>query len=214
MKDATSAVPAVPAVPLASASPPAFSGRSAPEVDWAALPTPTDDGAADHLRGLALPALPLSSTGGGTVDLAALPGLTIVFCYPMTGRPGHPLPAGWDMIPGARGCTNQSCAFRDAYGDLIAAGVNAVFGLSAQSTDWQGEAKTRLGLPYDLLSDETGAFAAALRLPNFEVAGERLLKRLTFIARHGVIDAVVYPVFPPDEDARSVLAILSGPASG
>jgi peroxiredoxin len=171
------------------------------------LPVPVDDGAADHLPGVPLPRVPLPSTAGGTVDLAALPGRTVVYAYPGTGRPDQaPLP-GWDAIPGARGCTPQSCAFRDHYQELQARGA-ALFGLSTQTTADQREAVERLHLPYPLLSDADLVFAHALRLPTFTVAGLALLKRLTLIVREGRIEHVFYPVFPPDQNAAAVIAWL------
>ncbi|MCC6314325.1 MAG: peroxiredoxin [Thermomicrobiales bacterium] len=171
------------------------------------LPAPTDDGAANHLVGLPLPALALPATDGSWVDLSALPGRSVVYCYPRTGRPDRPSPAGWDAIPGARGCTAQSCAYRDRYAELSSLGVR-VFGLSAQSTEEQHEAAERLRLPYPLLSDEALALVAALRLPTFAVEGMTLLKRLTLIVNHGRIERVDYPVFPPNADAGNVVAWL------
>lgn len=171
------------------------------------IPAPTDDGAADHLPGASLPSLPLASTAGDAVDLSALPGLTVVYCYPMTGRPDTELPEGWDEIPGARGCTPQSCAFRDHHAEIQALGAR-VFGMSTQSTDYQREAALRLGLPYELLSDEGLTFARTLGLPTFEVEGNTLLKRLTFVSENGRITKVFYPVFPPGENAAKVVEWL------
>ena len=175
------------------------------------LPVPTDDGAADHLPGILIPSVSLSSTSGETVDLSALPGRTVVYCYPMTGRPGSDLPSGWDEIPGARGCTPQSCSFRDHHAELRTLGAR-VFGLSTQDTDYQREATQRLHLPFALLSDEELAFADTLRLPTFEVEDMVLLKRLTLIIRDGRIEKVFYPVFPPDRSAQDVVGWLE--ASG
>jgi peroxiredoxin len=177
------------------------------------LPVPLDDGAADHLLGMALPAVPLLATSGEWVDLAALSGWSVVYCYPRTGRPDHDLPAGWNAIPGARGCTPQSCAFRDHHAELAALGAG-VFGLSSQETAYQREAAARLHLPFPLLSDAGLAFARALRLPTFETSGMTLLKRLTLIARDGTIARVHYPVFPPDADAGRVVAWLSDQSGG
>lgn len=171
------------------------------------LPVPTDDGAADHLPGIQIPSVPLSSTAGETVDLSALSGRTVVYCYPMTGRPGSDLPSGWDEIPGARGCTPQSCSFRDHHAELQALGAR-VFGLSTQDTEYQREATQRLHLPFALLSDEDLAFADTLRLPTFEVDDMVLLKRLTLIIRDGRIEKVFYPVFPPDRSAEDVVGWL------
>jgi peroxiredoxin len=171
------------------------------------LPVPEDDGAADHLPGMRLPPISLASTSGAVVDLTALPGRTVVYCYPMTGKPDRSLPAGWDEIPGARGCTPQSCSFRDHHAELRALGAS-VFGLSTQDTDYQSEATTRLHLPFALLSDSDLAFAGALDLPTFEVEGMVLLKRLTLIIDEGWIEKVFYPVFPPDRSAEEVVEWL------
>jgi peroxiredoxin len=171
------------------------------------LPAPEDDGAADHLPGMRLPPVSLASTSGEVVDLSALPGRTVVYCYPMTGRPDRSLPAGWDEIPGARGCTPQSCSFRDHHAELRALGAG-VFGLSTQDTDYQREAATRLHLPFALLSDADLAFAGALGMPTFEVEGMVLLKRLTLIIDEGWIEKVFYPVFPPDRSAEEVVEWL------
>lgn len=171
------------------------------------LPVPADDGACDHLPGAALPPIALPSTAGKAVDLSALDGPVVVYCYPMTGRPDTPLPDGWDAIPGARGCTPQGCAYRDHYAELRALGAE-VFGLSTQGSDYQREAAERLQLPFQLLSDADLAFAQALGLPLFEVEGMTLIRRTTLIARAGRIAKVFHPVFPPDRDAGAVIAWL------
>jgi peroxiredoxin len=172
------------------------------------LPRPVDDGACDHLPGLAMPAVRLPSTAGRLVDLGALAApRTVIYCYPRTGKPGQPLPDGWDMIPGARGCTPQTCAFRDHHRELADLGAE-VYGLSTQTTDYQREMAERLHLPFEVLSDERFAFTEALRLPTFEVDGMRLLKRLTLIVRDQRIEHVFYPVFPPDESADQVIGWL------
>jgi peroxiredoxin len=171
------------------------------------LPVPEDDGAADHLPGIRLPSVPLASTSGEIVDLSALPGRTVVYCYPMTGRPDRSLPAGWDEIPGARGCTPQTCSFRDHHAELRSLGAS-VFGSSTQDTEYQREAATRLHLPFALLSDSDLAFAGALGLPTFEVDGMVLLKRLTLVIDEGWIEKVFYPVFPPDRSAEEVVEWL------
>ncbi len=175
------------------------------------LPIPINDGACDHLAGSSLPQLALNSTRGEAVDLSERPGRTVVYIYPMTGRPGIPLPDGWDEIPGARGCTPQSCAFRDHYQDLQALGAD-VFGLSTQSTAYQQEAMDRLHLPFALLSDEDYLFCKALRLPTFTVEDMRLLKRVTLIVNGGKIEHVFYPVFPSNKNADDVLQWLSSHA--
>ncbi len=169
------------------------------------LPRPVDDGACDHLAGLAMPSVRLPSTAGRLVDLGALgPGRTVIYCYPRTGRPGEPLPTGWDAIPGARGCTPQSCAFRDHHRELADLGAE-VYGLSTQTTDYQREMAERLHLPFEVLSDARFALTDALRLPTFEVDGMRLIKRLTLIVRDQRIEHVFYPVFPPNESAAQVI---------
>lgn len=171
------------------------------------LPVPTDDGACAHLPGLTLPRLPLPATSGELIDLAAPPGRTVVYCYPRTGAPGVPVPDSWDAIPGARGCTPQSCAFRDHHAELRDLGAE-VFGLSTQDSDYQREAVARLHLPFALLSDAALRFAEALRLPTFAFDGMTLLKRVTLILRDGKIEHVFYPVFPPDANAAEVVRWL------
>lgn len=169
------------------------------------LPEPHDDGEADHLRGLTLPGVALPSTGGGSVDLSTLRGRTVLYIYPATGVPGEGPPSDdWDSIPGARGCTPQSCSFRDHHAELAALDA-AVLGLSRQSTDEQREAAERLRLPFELLSDADGRLTEALRLPTFETAGRVFLKRMTLFLRDGVIEDVLYPVFPPDRSADDAL---------
>ncbi len=171
------------------------------------LPVPQDDGACNHLVGMALPNSTLLATDGSMVNLSQLPGRLVIYCYPMTGQPKVPLPEGWDQIPGARGCTPQSCAYRDHYQALQALNVN-VFGLSVQSTDYQREMATRLHLPFLVLSDAQYQFQKALNLPTFEAAGMMLLKRVTLIATQGRIEAVHYPIFPSDSDPAWVLDYL------
>jgi peroxiredoxin len=173
------------------------------------LPVPQDDGACDHLEGMTLPPIGLPSTRGRVVDLSRLTGTTVVYVYPRTGRPDQEVPTGWNEIPGARGCTPQSCAFRDHYAELQRAGAAHVFGLSTQDTTYQREAAERLHLPFELLSDAGLELAGALKLPTFEVDGMKLIKRLTLIARNGAIVKVFYPVFPPDKNAGEILAWLT-----
>ena len=173
------------------------------------LPVPQDDGACDHLTGMKLPSLALASTRGRRVDLSTLTGTTVVYIYPRTGRPDLEVPTGWNVIPGARGCTPQSCAFRDRYQELKALGVSELFGLSTQEPAYQQEAAERLHLPFEILSDGKLEFAQALRLPMFEIDGMRLIKRITLIARDGRIEKVFYPVFPPDRNADEVIEWLT-----
>jgi peroxiredoxin len=181
--------------------------------DWSALPAPTDDGAAKHLVGMRLPSIPLAATDGRLIDLSAQPGRVVVYAYPRTGVPDKPNPDGWDAIPGARGCTPQSCSFRDHHAELRSLGVAAVYGLSTQDTAYQREAANRLHLPFALLSDEHLALTSALKLPTFQVGSMALLKRLTLIIRDGTVEHVFYPVFPPDRNAVDVVQWLAD-ASG
>ncbi|MGR3342240.1 MAG: peroxiredoxin [Paracoccaceae bacterium] len=178
------------------------------DVDWSKIPAPSDDGGAAHLLGLKLPSLSLGATDGSQVDLSRLPGRSVVYIYPRTGRPGQALPEGWDMIPGARGCTPQSCAFRDHFAELRGLGVDHLFGLSTQTTEYQTEAATRLQLPFALISDADHRFGKALSLPGFEANHEWLLHRMTLIIDDGVITKTFYPVFPPDENAAKVIEWL------
>lgn len=171
------------------------------------MPVPVDDHTCGHLPGMRVPPISLPSTAGETVDLSHLTSRTVLYCYPMTGRPDVELPEGWNDIPGARGCTPESCGFRDHYRELQALGAR-VFGLSTQDTKYQREAADRLQLPYALLSDATLALTRALRLPTFTVAGMTLIKRLTLILNDGGIEKVFYPVFPPDEHAAQVVRWL------
>ena len=172
------------------------------------LPRPKDDGGARHLKGMALPDLALPSTSGRQVNLSKIDAPRIViYAYPMTGRPDRQLPQGWDDIPGARGCTPETCGFRDHHKDLAKLHAE-VFGVSTQSTDYQQEMVKRLEVPFEVLSDEHFAFIKALRLPTFTVEGMTLNKRLTMIARRGHIEQVFYPVFPPDRHADEVMAWL------
>jgi peroxiredoxin len=172
------------------------------------IPLPQDDGAARHLTGAKLPPVALGATDGSQVSLSALPGRTVVYVYPRTGVPGQPLPDGWDAIPGARGCTPQSCSFRDHFLELKRLGVDRVFGLSTQDTDYQREAANRLQLPFPILSDSDLKLTRALNLPTFAIAGMTLLKRMALVIGDGVIIKVFYPVFPPDKNAEEVIAWL------
>ena len=177
------------------------------------LPVPEDDGAAAHLPGTGMPDLELEATGGAPVRLGALgTGRTVVYVYPLTGRPGTDLPDGWDAIPGARGCTPQSCSFRDHHAEIAAHGAR-VLGMSAQTTADQLEVVERLGLPYPLASDPLLTVAGALGLPTFEAPEGlgRLYKRLTFVADAGRVEKVFYPVFPPDRNAARVLWFMPTP---
>jgi peroxiredoxin len=173
------------------------------------LPVPADDGATRHLTGMPIPSLALEATDGSQADLSRSRGRTVVYAYPRTGRPGQRLPSGWDAIPGARGCTPQSCGFRDHYAELRSLGVGQVFGLSTQDTAYQREAVARLHLPFPHLSDARFQLTSMLNLPTFEVDGMRLIKRLVLVIDAGVITRVFYPVFPPDQSAAEVLAWLA-----
>ncbi|HLP89926.1 MAG TPA: peroxiredoxin [Nostocaceae cyanobacterium] len=172
------------------------------------LPIPVDDGACKHLFKMQLPSIPLLSTAGEIIDLSNLKGKTVVYCYPRTGKPDVENPSGWNEIPGARGCTPQSCAFRDHYQELQALNTK-LFGLSTQDTEYQQEAVKRLHLPFALLSDVDLVFTKTLQLPTFTVEAMTLIKRLTLIIHNGIIQQVFYPVFPPDKNADQVIEWLS-----
>lgn len=173
------------------------------------LPVPADDGAADHLPGARMPSLSLPGTAGETVRLDALGrGRSVLYVYPLTGRPDTDLPEGWSAIPGARGCTPEACGFRDHHGELLAAGASRVFGLSSQDTDYQREVVQRLDLPYQMLSDPAMRLAGELGLPTFSAGGMTLYKRLTLVISGSIIEHVFYPVFPPGEHAQQVLSWL------
>ncbi|KAF2104540.1 thioredoxin-like protein [Rhizodiscina lignyota] len=169
------------------------------------LPVPVDDGATSHLSGSIMPSVSLPATDDSSIDLTTLPGLVIAFCYPRTGAPKETVPDSWNAIPGARGCTPQACSFRDLFSELASYNVSRVFGISTQDTDYQREAKKRLKLPYELLSDEKLKFVEALKLPTFEWEGKKVIKRLTLAIMDGKIVHVWYPVFPPDKSAEQVL---------
>ena len=171
------------------------------------LPVPEDDGAADHLRGTEMVDVSLPATDGTTVDLRELPPRTVIYLYPLTGRPDKDvIPEGWEDVPGARGCTPESRGFQSHYEELRAAGVGEVFGLSTQSTEYQREARDRLHLPFEMLSDAERTLTDALGLPTFTIGGDDYLKRLTVVVTDGRIEHVFYPIFPPDEHASEVLA--------
>jgi peroxiredoxin len=173
------------------------------------LPVPADDGACAHLPGMRVPPVPLPSTAGGPVELARIPGRVVVYAYPRTGEPDKPpLVEEWDLIPGARGCTPQTCGFRDHFGELTALGVAAVFGLSTQDTAYQRELVRRLHLPFPVLSDAALTLTERLQLPTFVAANLILLKRLALVIDDGVIVKAFYPVFPPDRNAADVVAWL------
>jgi len=170
------------------------------------IPAPQDDGGARHLAGMTLPDLALPGTDGASVNLSKLKGRTVVYVYPRTGVPGIDPPQGWDQIPGARGCTPQSCSFRDHFGELKQLGVAQLFGLSTQDTAYQAEAATRLHLPFPILSDEKLKLTKALNLPTFTASGMTLLKRMALVIDDGRITKTFYPVFPPDKNAADVIA--------
>ncbi len=171
------------------------------------LPIPQDDGSTNHLKGMRLPNVSLNGTHGQAINLGNIKGKLVIYCYPMTGQPNVALPDGWDQIPGARGCTPQSCSFRDLYQELQALGAEVV-GLSVQSTEYQKEMADRLHLPFPVVSDVNYQFQKALNMPTFVAAGMTLLKRVTLIANNGVIEAVHYPIFPSDSDPAWVIDYL------
>jgi peroxiredoxin len=172
------------------------------------IPAPQDDGGADHLTGMRLPDVALAATDGTTVQLSKLPGRTVLYVYPRTGVPGVDAPPGWDEIPGARGCTPQSCSFRDHFAELKALGVAHLYGLSTQDSAYQREAVERLHLPFAILSDADLELGRAMKLPTFTTSGMTLFKRMALVIDDGVIVKVFYPVFPPDQNAADVAAWL------
>jgi len=177
--------------------------------DWATIPAPLDDGATRHLAGARMASVLLRATSGDAIDLAALPGRVVVYAYPRMGKPGVENPDGWDMIPGARGCTPQSCSFRDHFAELKSLGVDHLFGLATQDTNYQREAAERLHLPFALLSDEHLKLTQAMNLPTFQTSGMTLLKRFTLIIHEGRVEHVFYPMFPPDRSAGDVAEWLA-----
>ncbi len=177
------------------------------------LPIPADDGAARHLAGLTLPNITLAATSGLDVTLSKLKGVTVLYIYPRTGVPGVDAPPGWDDIPGARGCTPQSCGFRDHFAELKALGVAQVYGLSSQDTGYQREAAERLHLPFALLSDAELKLKSAIGLPTFFTSGMTLYKRMALVLEDATIVQVFYPVFPPDKNAEDVMAWLRARAA-
>jgi|SRR6476646_5112301 peroxiredoxin len=180
--------------------------------DWSKIPAPPDDGAARHLANMRIASVALPATDGTMIDLAALPGKVVVYAYPRTGKPGVENPDGWDLIPGARGCSPQSCSFRDLFAELQSLGVSRLFGLSTQETAYQREAAERLHLPFPILSDSHLKLTEAMKLPIFETSGMILLKRLTLVIHDGIIEHIFYPVFPPDQNAAEVAAWLRAKA--
>jgi peroxiredoxin len=176
--------------------------------DWSKVPAPTDDGAAKHLVGLMIAPIALRCTDGRVVNLLEQRGRVVVYAYPRTGVPGVENPDGWDGVPGARGCTPQSCAFRTHFDELRSLGIDAVYGLSTQETSYQREAAVRLHLPFAILSDENLKLTRAMDLPTFTIGGMTLLKRFTLIIERGRIEKVFYPVFPPDANAGEVVRWL------
>ena len=177
--------------------------------DWSTIPAPADDGATRHLAGARMASVVLQATDGRPIDLSAISGKAVVYAYPRTGKPGVENPDGWDMIPGARGCTPQSCSFRDHFSELKALGVDHLFGLSTQDSAYQREAAERMHLPFAILSDEHLKLTRAMNLPTFETGGMTLLKRFTLLIGEGRVEHVFYPVFPPDRSAGDVIDFLA-----
>jgi len=171
------------------------------------LPVPEDDGASAHLIGKSLPDVALTSTSGASINLSHKAGWLVIYCYPLTGKPGIPLPDHWDSIPGARGCTPQACAFRDHHAELLELDAS-VFAISTQTCSYQQEMASRLHLNFEVLSDADLEFSSALNLPMMQIADMTLNRRLTMICNQGIIRQVHYPVFPPDRDAARVIEWL------
>ena len=169
------------------------------------LPIPIDDGKCNHLTNSYLPDVILNSTKDEKINLSKLQGLWVLYFYPMTGRPDVKLPDGWNEIPGARGCTPQSCSFKDNFEKLKSLNAN-VYGISTQSTNYQKEVKERLHLPYEILSDENLELTKKLDLPTFEIENMILTKRVTLICKDGEIVKFFYPVFPPDKNVDEVIS--------
>jgi peroxiredoxin len=168
------------------------------------LPIPLNDGACEHLEKMLLPNVSLWSTDNQEITLSCLSGWNVIFCYPMTGRPGFAIPEGWVQIPGAAGCTPQVCSYREHHSEFKRNSVG-VYGISTQTPEAQKEAVNRLELSYPLLSDANHSFSSALKLPLLEVGGLKLIKRLTLILNNGVIKKCFYPVFPPDKNVVEVM---------
>jgi peroxiredoxin len=185
-----------------------MSSNSIETPDWSKIPAPEDDGGTRHLPGLRMPAVVLPATDGSRIDLASLSGRVVLYIYPRTGKPGEPNPDGWDLIPGARGCTPQTCSFRDHFAELKALGVQHLFGLSTQDTARQREVAERLHLPFSILSDDGLELTSKMHFPTFRIGEETLIKRLTLVIQDSVIQHVFYPVFPPDQNAADVIAWL------
>jgi peroxiredoxin len=173
--------------------------------DWSKIPAPELDVSLEHLNNFIIQEIKLLSTSGDEIDLSKLNGLSIIYVYPMTGQPNIALPKGWDEIPGARGCTPQSCSFRDNFSELKKLNIENIFGLSSQTTKYQKEMSERLHLPYPILSDEKLLFANALKLPTFKVDNMNLIKRITLITNNNKIIKYFYPVFPPDQNVNDVI---------
>ena len=173
--------------------------------DWSKIPAPELDVSLEHLNNFIIPEIKLLSTSGDEIDLSKLNGLSIIYVYPLTGQPNIALPKGWDEIPGARGCTPQSCSFRDNFSELKKLNIENIFGLSSQTTKYQKEMSERLHLPYPILSDEKLLFANALKLPTFKVDNMNLIKRITLITNNNKIIKYFYPVFPPDQNVNDVI---------
>jgi len=177
-------------------------------VDWSKIPAPKGEENLSHLNNYTIKQVKLKSTDDKLVELSEIKGLTIIYIYPMTGQPDKPLPDNWDNIPGARGCTPQSCSFRDNFSQLKKLNVDNIFGLSTQNNQYQKEMVKRLSLPYQVLSDEKLEFAKQLNLPVFEVENMKLIKRITLVLNNNKIIKYFYPVFPPDKNVNDVIKFL------
>ena len=182
--------------------------KSLTNIDWSKIPAPKGEENLSHLNNYTIKQVKLKSTDDKLVELSEIKGLTIIYIYPMTGQPDKPLPDNWDNIPGARGCTPQSCSFRDNFNEFKKLNVDNIFGLSTQNTEYQKEMVKRLNLPYQVLSDEKLEFTNQLKLPTFEVENMKLIKRITLILSNNKIIKYFYPVFPPDKNVNDVIKFL------
>ena len=161
-----------------------------------------------NLTNLRLPNISLKATSDASVNLSLQRGTVVIYIYPKTSSPYEKSIPNWDAIPGAKGCTIQSCSFRDCHDDLHDLGCT-IFGLSVQSTEYQKEVKSRLNLPFELLSDENFDFINNLSLPILEIDDIVLAQRVTLICQDGIIEKIFYPIEDPEKNALDVLNYIT-----